>query len=141
MKRKENQTGCLLGEHRSDTIFVGWVHHSVMSEAQFTLLGLLGEDVILERMLALEFSRGGFLKTLGGPGSWLHFRHDAFAKIKSWSAKVRNNLFFSIQLGYFFWKLKKGVDNLNGWNIDKADQAIRGIQSIPITIFADIVIC
>ena len=38
-----------------------------MSQSEFALLRLLGKNVILERMLALDFSRGGFLKTLRGP--------------------------------------------------------------------------
>ena len=52
-----------------------------MRELELTLFRLLGQDVALEGVLSLDFSRTGQLETLLGTGFRLHFRHLFLVKI------------------------------------------------------------
>lgn len=68
-------TLCELLKHVFYVLQISARHFGEVSQVAFPLLGLLGQDVALERMLPSDFTGAGFCKPLLRTGFRLHFRH------------------------------------------------------------------
>src|SRR5690348_11072304 len=56
-------------------LFAARLDHAFLAEAALTLRRLLGQDVALERLVALDLSRAGYRETLTRSAVAFHLRH------------------------------------------------------------------
>lgn len=61
-----------------DVAHIRFVNKPGMRQPELTLVALLGQDVTLEGMLSLNFTRARYRKPLLGTGFCLHFWHFSY---------------------------------------------------------------
>jgi len=65
------------GELTLDVFHIGLVDQCGMCQSTLAIFRFLGQDVTLERVLSLDFTRTGQLETLLGRGLGFHFWHSS----------------------------------------------------------------
>ena len=77
--------------HQPDRLFHGLAHQPGLAQLALTLLGLLGEDVVRQRMAALDMTFGGQFEALFGSTMRLEFWHGAtlLASVRAHSATAQ----------------------------------------------------
>jgi hypothetical protein len=78
---KVQKNGWLWKNQTFYAVHVRRINYHLFGQPQLPFFRLFSQDVVLEGLLALDLSRGGYFKTLRSPGISLHFGHSKQLKL------------------------------------------------------------